>query len=178
MRKVLLVLAVFLAGCAVKAQAPDPRIADYLQWERDSVGKVQNGTMKRIDFYTEGFKRVAPLPSEPERNARMMFFNDMIPIARRFEAGELNQDQFDDLRRSNYMKSQAEKDRQIAALRAAYQSQQAAQQAQQAQDSNDILGTMMLLQGAQPRPIAPIQPINNTRCATRNVNGTLYTDCY
>lgn len=48
--------------------------------------------------------------------------------------------------------------------------------AEQAQASADFANAMMLMQAAQPRPVAPlIAP--SVSCSSRNVNGTVYTDC-
>jgi hypothetical protein len=56
-------------------------------------------------------------------------------------------------------------------------SNQQARAAQQAQASADFTNAMMLLQAAQPRPApAPILP-PSISCSSRNVGGTVYTDC-
>lgn len=56
-------------------------------------------------------------------------------------------------------------------------SNQQARAAQQAQASADFTNAMMLLQAAQPRPApAPILT-PSISCSSRNVGGTVYTDC-
>lgn len=59
----------------------------------------------------------------------------------------------------------------------AMRSAQQSQAAQQAQASADFTNAMILLQASQPRPApAPrLQP--SLSCASRNVGGTVYTDC-
>lgn len=58
--------------------------------------------------------------------------------------------------------------------RAAAQQQRAAEQAQM---NADFTNAMMLMQAAQPRPVAPQLMNPAISCSSRNVGGTVYTDC-
>jgi hypothetical protein len=64
--------------------------------------------------------------------------------------------------------------RQSAANEGAKRSEQQAAAARQAQSSAELSNALMLMQLSQPRP-APMMP--SMSCSSRNVGGTVYTDC-
>jgi uncharacterized protein YhaN len=70
----------------------------------------------------------------------------------------------------------AEQARQRAALAADAQRQQYENVRRQQQAEQDIINGLLLMQAARPRPIAPIisPPVS---CSSRNLGGTVYTNC-
>lgn len=64
--------------------------------------------------------------------------------------------------------------RQSAANENARRSEQQSAAARQAQSSAELSNALMLMQLSQPRPAPMMPPMS---CASRNVGGTVYTDC-
>lgn len=162
---IFIIAAVLLSACATP---PDPRVVSYMRWEQETIVKARSGEIKWSDYYTEGFSRVSALPGNPERTVRMNVFAEGVPLARKYEQGEITKEQFFDARRLMIMKHEAEKAR-------TYQAMQAQQQAADAQSSQSNYQTMMMLRSMQPAPMPmPAAPIT---CNTYQSGPGLRTTC-
>lgn len=96
---------------------------------------------------------------------------ELVILTARLYAGELTYGQFNMARKASTAKYQdLWRDANNKHMQAARQD--AAVNAQRAAEFNNAL---LLMQAAQPRPMQ--QPAFSTHCRSRNVSGTIYTDC-
>lgn len=98
MKYIFLILALALSACASKA--PEVQAADQMfEWRDTAHKQALNGTMKWSDYYIQYFDRMQALPPNPNKSVEMRMISEMIPTARKYEAGELTKEQFYDIRR-------------------------------------------------------------------------------
>lgn len=102
MKALFLALAVLaLVGCeTMPQQQPDPRVSEFFEWRTAARKQAEAGQMKWSDYYTQSYDRIAELPNDPLAALDMQILSEMIPVARKFESGEITAEQFDDARRA------------------------------------------------------------------------------
>lgn len=162
---IFIIAAVLLSACATP---PDPRVVGYMQWNTENAARATRGEIKFSDFYAESFERGSALPGNPYLTIRMRTLSDLIPIARKYESGEITKEQFADVRRSAAANAQAAND-------GVQQAMQAQKQAADAQISQSNYQTMMVLRQMQPAPMPmPAAPIT---CNTYQSGPGLRTTC-
>lgn len=164
MRIAALTLSVaLLAGCATAPQQ-NPEVTAFFSWVNVTQPRAMAGEIKFSDFYTQAYDRVAAT-RVPDKAMMMKAYADLIPIARRYEAGQISRAEFDDARRA-------------AQTSVAQQSQAAQTQMEQARAAT-ALEALRSIPPVQPPQITytPVMPSPVTHCTTTRGLGSLETTC-
>lgn len=98
MKAILLSALVLLAGCATQSQQ-DPRFAEMMTWREGARSQAAKGEIPWSRFYADAYDRVSQLPPSGHTALDMQILSEMIPIARKYEAGEITKDQLQDAQR-------------------------------------------------------------------------------
>lgn len=165
MKLLVALLVALLVGCATPP--PDPRIAEYLAWERNSKQMALDGQMPWTSYYSQGYDRLSQFPSSLDRNLRMQAFAQTLPYARQYEAGQISRDQFYDQRRLVNMSIQQ------AAAQARAQ--------QQALDNANMANALQMMRAMQPAPIQlpmPAPAPASVNCTSYRSGNTVQTNCF
>ncbi len=146
----------FLAACASPQQQAE--VSSFHQWRTANFSLAQSGAIPWSSYYSGLWERMSRLPPDPMKPHMMAVAAELIPIARRYEAGQITKEQFDDARRLATSKIQ--------------QVQQSV--AQQQQMINDAQGDRLTRMGLEL--LRPANP--STTCLTNRIGpGTLSTTC-
>jgi len=150
------VMALVLTACASPQQKA--QIAEFYSWQANRQAQAKAGQVQWSVYYTELWTRLSQMPDDPQKPQIMATTAELIPIARRFEAGQMTKEQFEDSRRIIISRSRQE--------------QQTIQQRQQA--INDAQAEQLYRIGNQI-----MQPRNpTTNCLTTRVGpNSLSTNC-
>lgn len=98
MRFIFLMLVLVLSACA--SNPPEVQAVDQmLEWRNTAHKQALDGSMKWSDYYIQYFDQMQALPPSPNKSVEMRMVSELIPTARKYEAGELTKDQFYDIRR-------------------------------------------------------------------------------
>jgi PBP1b-binding outer membrane lipoprotein LpoB len=160
MMRTILLTALLLAGCASQP-ASDPRVSEFEQWRESAHAQVKQGKMTWLAYYLGSYDRLNTMPQTKGTAAHLKTLSQLIPIARKYDAGELTYDQFSDARRIV-----------LANLNANITEIEAAQQeAREAAALDAIRSSAPALRPYQPAVPAPSQPVN----CTSTVSGSLVT---
>lgn len=156
-RRILSITALALmVACASPQQQAE--IAAFHQWRTTSFSLAQSGAIPWSSYYTGLWERMGRLPSDPMKPHVMAATAEMIPIARRYEAGQMTKEQFDDARR-------------LATSRLQQLQQSVTQQQQMI---NDAQADRLTRMGQEL--LKPTNP--TTTCLTNRIGpGTLSTTC-
>ncbi len=207
MRRLAFAAVLALTGCNAttnQAAITDPSTACFAGLASDTrfqpliphIGAIDKADQASIDMLTS-----KAMPTEPERVALKVWavarntcmdmgaetrkvhqpphfqglmesYNTALVLGiARLYAGEINYGQFVTERQ----RLASEASRAWAVARTNFNAERRqAQAAQQAQAAADMTNAMILLQASQPRPAPMAPPVS---CASRNVGGTVYTDC-
>ena len=151
-----LVLAFFITACASPQQ--QAQVAEFRSWQASRQAQARAGQVQWSVYYSELWSRMNQLPNDPQKPLMMATTAELIPIARRYEAGQITKEQFEDTRRIIISRTNQE--------------QQNIQQRQQS--INDVQAEQLYRIGNQV-----IQPRNpTTNCLTTRVGpNTLSTNC-
>ena len=147
--------ALLLTACLSPERA---RFEEFQRWRSFNQQQAQAGAISWTSFYTEAYYRMNSFSPNPEKALAERMVAEMIPIARRYESGEMTKQAFEDIQRLVLTK---------------YQSiNQNNQQIQQ--QINDIQAQQLYQIGNQI-----LQPRNpTTNCLTTRVGpNTLSTNC-
>jgi hypothetical protein len=99
---IIFALAAALSGCAHMAnRAYDQKMEAFREWLAAEKPLVESGSQKRSDFWIEYYNRVSAPPNGPLDLPLEEFANEMVPVARKFEAGEITRDDYDQARREH-----------------------------------------------------------------------------
>lgn len=99
-----------------------------MDWRESARQRALDGNMAWSEYYTQYYDRMAVLPSDPHKTLEMQAIAELIPSARRYEAGEITKDQFYDIRRITGAKYDA-MHQNLSAMERAEARQQAAENA-------------------------------------------------
>lgn len=88
---------VLLVACANPQQ--QAQINDFNQWNSTNKWLAESGQIPWSRYYTELWERLNRMPPEPTKPHVMAITAELIPVARRYEAGQMTKEQFDDARR-------------------------------------------------------------------------------
>jgi hypothetical protein len=151
-----LVLAFFITACASPQQ--QAQVAEFRSWQASRQAQARAGQVQWSVYYSELWSRMNQLPNDPQKPLMMATTAELIPIARRYEAGQITKEQFEDTRRIIISRTNQE--------------QQNIQQRQQS--INDAQAEQLYRIGNQV-----MQPRNpTTNCLTTRVGpNTLSTNC-
>jgi hypothetical protein len=151
-----LVLALFITACASPQQ--QAQVAEFRSWQASRQAQARAGQVQWSVYYSELWGRMNQLPNDPQKPLMMATTAELIPIARRYEAGQITKEQFEDTRRIIISRTNQE--------------QQNIQQRQQS--INDAQAEQLYRIGNQV-----MQPRNpTTNCLTTRVGpNTLSTNC-
>ena len=151
-----LVLAFFITACASPQQ--QAQVAEFRSWQASRQAQARAGQVQWSVYYSELWGRMSQLPNDPQKPLMMATTAELIPIARRYEAGQITKEQFEDTRRIIISRTNQE--------------QQNIQQRQQS--INDAQAEQLYRIGNQV-----MQPRNpTTNCLTTRVGpNTLSTNC-
>ena len=151
-----LVLAFFITACASPQQ--QAQVAEFRSWQASRQAQARAGQVQWSVYYSELWGRMSQLPNDPQKPLMMATTAELIPIARRYEAGQITKEQFEDTRRIIISRTNQE--------------QQNIQQRQQS--INDVQAEQLYRIGNQV-----MQPRNpTTNCLTTRVGpNTLSTNC-
>lgn len=154
-----LVLICLLNACASPQQKAQQ--AEFHQWRTSRQAQARAGQIQWSVYYTELWSRINQLPNEPQKPLMLATTAELIPLARRYEAGQITKDQFEDTRRIIISRSNQE--------------QQNIQQRQQA--INDGQAEQLFRIGNQAmQPRTPVNP--STNCiSTRIGPDQVSTNC-
>lgn len=161
MRTIMLTAVLLLAGCASQPAAVDPRVSEFESWRENAHAQVKQGQMTWLAYYLGSYERLNAMPQTRGTAAHLRTLSQLIPIARRYEAGELSYDQFSDARRIV-----------LANLNANVTEIEAAQkEAREAAALDAIRSSLPSLKPYQPPVHTTPQPIS----CTSTVSGSLVT---
>lgn len=151
-----LALAFLVTACASPQQ--QAQITEFKSWQASRQAQARAGQVQWSIYYTELWSRINQLPNDPQKPLMMATTAELIPIARRYEAGQITKEQFEDTRRIIISRTSQE--------------QQNIQQRQQA--INDAQAEQLYRIGNQV-----IQPNNtSTNCvSTRIAPNQVNTNC-
>lgn len=151
-----LILALFITACASPQQ--QAQVAEFRSWQASRQAQARAGQVQWSVYYSELWSRINQLPNDPQKPLMMATTAELIPIARRYEAGQITKEQFEDTRRIIISRTNQE--------------QQNIQQRQQS--INDAQAEQLYRIGNQV-----MQPRNpTTNCLTTRVGpNTLSTNC-
>ena len=156
MKKLIIIFFVLLlTACASPERA---KYEEFQRWRSINQQQAQSGALKWSSFYSDAYYRMSQFSPNPEKALAERMMAEMIPIARKYEAGEMTKQAFEDIQRLVLTK---------------YQSiNQNNQQIQQ--QINDIQAQQLYQLGNQI-----MQPRNpTTNCLTTRVGpNTLSTNC-
>jgi hypothetical protein len=156
---IALVLAFLLNACASPQQKA--QMTEFEQWRTSRHAQAKAGQVQWSVYYTELWSRMNQLPKNPQMPLWMATTAELIPIARRFEAGQITKEQFEDLRRIIISRTNQE--------------QQIIQQSQQA--INDAQAERLYRIGNQlMQPVTPVNPTTNC-ISTRIGPDQVRTNC-
>ncbi len=153
---VLSIFVLLLTACASPQQ--QAQISEFRSWQASRQAQVKAGQVLYSVYYSELWSRMNQLPSDPQKPLMLATTAELIPLARRFEAGQITKEQFEDTRRIIISRTTQE--------------QQNIQQRQQS--INDAQAEQLYRIGNQV-----MQPRNpTTNCLTTRVApNTLSTNC-
>lgn len=80
-----------LAGCAPRS---DGALADFLQWQQEARTQAQAGMLRWTALYQQSFDRLTDLPSSMAQDAYLENTVLLLSMARKYEARELDAQQF------------------------------------------------------------------------------------
>lgn len=162
MRTILLTIALLLTGCASQPTPVDPRVTEFETWREEAHDQVKQGKMTWLAYYLGAYDRLNAMPQTRGTAAHLKTLSQLIPIARKYEAGELTHDQFSDARRIV-----------LANLNANVTEMEAAQkEAREAAALDAIRSSLPALKPYQP-PVPP-QPIS---CTSTSSGSLVTTNC-
>ena len=151
-----LTLAFFITACASPQQ--QAQVAEFRSWQASRQAQARAGQVLYSVYYSELWSRMNQLPNDPHKPLMLATTAELIPLARRYEAGQITKEQFEDTRRIIISRTNQE--------------QQNIQQRQQS--INDAQAEQLYRIGNQV-----MQPRNpTTNClTTRIAPNTLSTNC-
>ncbi len=151
-----LLFALLLTACASPQQKA--QVAEFYNWQSSRQAQANAGKVQWSVYYTELWTRLGQMPDDPQKPQIMATTAELVPLARRYESGQITKEQFEDSRRIIVSRSRQE--------------QQTIQQRQQA--INDAQAQQLYQLGNQI-----LQPRNpTTNCLTTRVGpNTLSTNC-
>ena len=151
-----LTLAFFITACASPQQ--QAQVAEFRSWQASRQAQARAGQVLYSVYYSELWSRMNQLPNDPQKPLMLATTAELIPLARRYEAGQITKEQFEDTRRIIISRTNQE--------------QQNIQQRQQS--INDAQAEQLYRIGNQV-----MQPRNpTTNCLTTRVGpNTLSTNC-
>ena len=151
-----LMFSLILTACASPQQKA--QIAEFYKWQSITQDQAKAGKVKWSAYYTELWTRLGQMPDDPQKPQIMATTAELVPLARRYESGQITKEQFEDSRRIIVSRSRQE--------------QQTIQQRQQA--INDAQAQQLYQLGNQI-----LQPRNpTTNCLITKVGpNTLSTNC-
>ena len=156
---ITLVLAFLMNACASPQQKA--QMTEFEQWRTNRQAQVKAGQVLYSVYYTELWSRINQLPNDPQKPLMLATTAELIPLARRFEAGQITKEQFEDSRRIVISRSSQE--------------QQNVQQRQQA--INDAQAEQLYRIGNQVmQPRTPVNPTTNC-ISTRIGPDQVSTNC-
>lgn len=163
MKKLMLAVALtgVLLGCSTSPKV-DPRETAISEWIGTKRPLVNSGDMRWSDYLIELYDRYSKLQGNEFAVIEMSTISNLIKDARRYEAGEITKDQFDDLRREAGARSAEKRQAVISANDA--ETRKAALQ-------------MLLNKPAQTTQPLYMPPINTTNCTTTYIGNTAHTSC-
>lgn len=172
MKTVIALLAcALLTGCVTnpaKVEAQNQMAAFEVDL-KDLMARRKIGVIGAVAYHTEGYDLASKYAQFPETSNLRAFHAKMIPIARMYESGQITKDQYLDMGR---IEGSAAHDASIQQRR----NQAAAEEARKDQALRDLQRTLEIMNANRPPPPQlQIQPQIN--CRSRNVYGTIYTDC-
>lgn len=155
MYKFVLVFSLFLTACSTSDSSKlEMRAQALLAWRNSMHTQALNGTIPWSTYYVDYYDKLKSMPVDRHALVEMQAIAELIPYARKYEAGEITKDQFYDTRRLIGTKADASQreliDREIAA-----------QNAEEAQAE--------AMQRARNSSTKPLQTLN---CTTTRVPGS------
>jgi hypothetical protein len=169
MKKLILIAAIVLSGCATQ-QKIDPAFQALTEWTKTSLPQAESGQITWETRYTKGFELAAGIQNTTVRSGIRQAYSDMIPIARRFDSKQITSGEFQDIRRSTSLK--------IEATLNAANMEQARAQAQYNADMLQILQNNQAQQNAiYQQQMQQIQNNKTTNCTSNIYGNTVQTSC-
>jgi hypothetical protein len=102
-----LITALVLGACASTQQRA--QVEDFQKWRENRQSQARMGQVPWSIYYSELWSKMNSLPSDPQKPLMLETTARLIPLARRYEAGQISKDQFEDARRlviSGHQRSQ------------------------------------------------------------------------
>jgi hypothetical protein len=166
MKKSLLATAVCfaLAGCVTNQAMTDTQAMQVSHNEIRS--QVLSGAISRSKGYELIFQKTLDHPQASGATRLRQFAYEMAIVARQLEAGEITQTQYDDSLRGKQSAM-------LLAVEADNREEQRYRETQRAQQVQSLQQTLQIMNSNQPQN--PLNP--SVRCESRNIGGTVYTNC-
>lgn len=166
MKKLMLATAAcfVLAGCVTNQAMTDTQA---LQASHTEIrAQVASGAISRSKGYELMFQKTLDHPQASGATRLRQFVYEMAIVARQLEAGEITQTKYDDTLRGKQSAM-------LLAVEADNREEQRHRETQRAQQMQSLQQTLQILNSNQPQnPLTP-----SVRCESRNIGGTVYTNC-
>lgn len=174
MKKTLaaLLACIALAGCVTnpaKVEANNQMAAFELDL-KDLNARRKIGVISASVYHNEGYELANKYAQFPDAAQMRSFHAKMIPVARALDAGQITQEQYDDMRR---IEGSASQDAIVQRKQAAA----AAETARKDQAMRDLQRTLEIMNANKPQQPQFIQPLQQT-CDTQFIGGMYRTRCY
>lgn len=163
----LICAAIGLSGCLATTGPSPSEVSAFWEDHKARLEQARKGEIKRSDVFRQSYAKMASMPDSYDKNAFLWFFNEVVGISVRLEAGEITMPQAQDLVRS----AETESRRQAAQAKAQAESIAAQQQAANAARSAASAQILQQWQANQPQRIAPIN------CTTQRLGTVINTQC-
>lgn len=168
MKKLILIAFIALAGCAVQPKI-DQAYEATMQYAQESELQAQSGAITWETRYSRLFSMSAGIKTPTVRAGYQAAYNDMIPVARKFDTNQISKEEFADYRRNTSLR--------ISAALDAYGRQQAAAQAQYNADMAQILRDGQAQQNAIYQQQMQQYTKPQTNCTSTLYGNTVQTNC-
>lgn len=99
MKRLFLTLLVALLGACASGSNVNEQARELFQWRDAARAEALAGMRKWSEYYVEYHDRMGAMPYSPYAAIEMQTIAELIPYARKYEAGEITKDQFYDMRR-------------------------------------------------------------------------------
>ena len=144
--------------------------AELIAWEKSQVNLVKEGKITRSEFWIKYYNKTDQLDQTAYRLPHLEFVNKMINESRLLESGKVNKIQYDDYRRSEYLKMQQKEHDLFEHFMEKKQAQDEAEANRRAALESAYIAAHPIYQSA-PSPPVYVPPTEHTNCMPNGMGG-------
>ena len=175
MKKIICIMSVVLAACAAQPRV-DQAYVNAMNYGRESDLQAEAGLITWEARYTRLFELSGGIQSPTVRQGYQAAYNEMIPVARKFDAKQISANDFSDARRNNWMRLEATTDayRREGAAAQERQNAEVQKMLQNTQQQQNLIYQQQMQQLEQRRNERKQQ----TNCTSNIYGNTVQTNCW